>query len=384
MKRPIYLDYCATTPCDPEVVKVMMPYFSHHFGNPSSNDHLLGWESKEAVEVARQQLATLINCKPKDLIFTSGATESINWVLKGLFHNNGRKGHFITTKIEHSAVLDTMAYLQEQGAELTFLEVDQNGQILLDDLESSIQDNTLGFVCMYANNEIGTILPIDKIGEITVKYNIDLICDGTQAVGKIPMDLSSSPIAYMAFSAHKMYGPKGIGGLYIANSDLKSKLGPFLHGGKQEGSFRSGTMNVPGIVGFGKAAALCYHYMEVEFEQLSSLRDYFELKLGELSGVIIQAFNGNRLPNVSNVSFSGVEGERLILNLSKYMAVSRGSACSSIIHRPSHVLKAIGMSDEDALNAIRFSLGRFTTKEEVETALKVIRDTVLDLKMNIV
>ncbi|WP_200978750.1 cysteine desulfurase family protein [Echinicola sp. 20G] len=384
MKRPIYLDYCATTPCDPEVVKMMMPYFSHHFGNPSSNDHLLGWESKEAVEVARQQLATLINCKPKDLVFTSGATESINWILKGLFFNNGRKGHFITTKIEHSAVLDTMAFLQEQGAELTFLKVDQNGQISLDDLESSIQDNTLGFVCMYANNEIGTILPIDKIGEITVKHNIDLICDATQAVGKIPMDLSSSSIAYMAFSAHKMYGPKGIGGLYIANSDLKSKLGIFLHGGKQEGSLRSGTMNVPGIVGFGKAAALCHQYMELELEQLRSLRDHFELKLGELSGVTIQAFNAKRLPHVSNISFSGVEGERLILTLSKYLAVSRGSACSSIIHRPSHVLKAIGMSDEDALNAIRFSLGRFTTKEEVKTALKVIRDTVLDLKLNIV
>ncbi|WP_186757744.1 cysteine desulfurase family protein [Echinicola salinicaeni] len=384
MNRPIYLDYCSTTPCDPKVVEAMMPYFTEFYGNASSNDHYYGWLAKEAIEISKEQIGDLLNCNIHDIFYTSGATEAINWALKGLAKiGSPNKKHFITTQVEHSAVLETFKYLEDQGVAISYLPVDQNGQLDLELLKASIRKDTIAICCMAANNELGTIYPIDSISAIAKKNDLYFISDATQAVGKIPVDLSLTNVDLLALSSHKIYGPKGIGALIINNPVLRKSLPAFIHGGKQEAGKRSGTINVSGAVGFGKAAELCKIELMKGQNKLSQFRDKLENALLEIPGIIINARKGKRLDHVSNITIENIDAETLLLSLSKKLALSRGSACSSIVQNPSHVLKAIGLEDNKALNSIRISLGRFTTEEEVEQTIGLIREAVHKLQPSI-
>ncbi|WP_215225724.1 cysteine desulfurase family protein [Echinicola shivajiensis] len=381
MKRPIYLDYCSTTPCDPKVVEAMLPYFSEFSGNASSTDHYYAWLNKEAVERSKEQIADLLTSHPNDIFYTSGATESINWAIKGLAEmapNN--KKHFITSQVEHSAVLETFRYLEKEGFQVSYLPVDKYGQINLDLLKSTIKQETLAICCMYANNELGTIYPIKEMAEIAKEHDLYFVSDATQAVGKIPIDLSSSNIDLLAFSSHKIYGPKGIGGLIINNSSLKKVFPSMIHGGKQEGAKRAGTINVPAAVGFGMAAELCKEELSSNSKTLKQYRDKIESALLTLPGTRINGSLSTRLSHISNITFKNIEAETLLLTMSKTLAISRGSACSSIVQKPSHVLKAIGLDDENALNSIRISLGRFVGKEEIDIAINTITKVVLKLQ----
>jgi len=378
--RPIYLDYNSTTPCDPAVLEAMLPYFNDQFGNAASKDHWYGWHARDAVDEAREQVATLIGAKPGEIVFTSGATEAINLALKGIAETGSpQDNHIITCKTEHKAVLDTFAYLQTKGIQITYLDVDCNGNIDPDELKTAISDKTICIALMFANNETGVIHPVKEIGTIAAAYNIPFFCDATQTVGKIPVSVNSNGIQLMAFSAHKMYGPKGAGALFISGSfSAKKKLSVQQHGGAHENGFRSGTLNTPAIVGFGKAAELCGRNMHTETGRLEKLRNIFEQELlTNIPGTVINGAH-NRLSHVSNFSLPDGNAEQLLLSVSRQLAASRGSACSGLTQQPSHVLAAMGISTEQNLRSVRISLGRFSTEEDVEQAVLHITGAVAE------
>jgi cysteine desulfurase len=380
MNFPIYFDNNATTPCDQRVIDTMLPYFTHKFGNAASRNHSFGWVGEEAVDYAREQVAKLIGADPKEIIFTSGATEADNLAIKGVYEMYASKGnHIITTTTEHKAVLDTCKHLEKQGAEVTYLEVDDKGMINLDDLEKAITPKTILVAIMYANNEIGTINPMREISAIAKKHGVLVMSDAVQAVGKIPVDVNKDGIDLMAFTAHKMYGPKGVGALYVRRKNPRVKVTAQLDGGGHERGMRSGTLNVAGIVGFGKACELCRLEMDKDAKRLSALRDKLQSGLTVLEESYVNGNVANRLPHTANISFKYVEGEGLMMAM-KDLAVSSGSACTSASLEPSYVLKSLGLSDDLAHSSIRFGLGRFTTEDEVDFAIEQTKHAVNHLR----
>ena len=381
LKLPIYLDNNATTPMDPRVLETMLPYFTDNFGNAASRNHPFGWAAEEAVDYAREQVANLIGADPKEIIFTSGATEADNLGIKGIFEMYASKGnHIITCTTEHKAVLDTCKHLEKLGAQVTYLEVLPNGMIDLAALENAITDKTILIAIMYGNNEIGVVQPVKEISAIARKHNVLFFTDGTQAVGKIPVDVIADGIDLMAFTAHKMYGPKGIGALYVRRKNPRVKVTAQMDGGGHERSMRSGTLNVPGIVGFGKAAEICKNEMAAESARLRILRDKLENGLLQLEESYLNGHKENRLPHTTNISFKYVEGEGLLMGFNKNIALSSGSACTSASLEPSYVLKALGLGDDLAHSSLRFGLGRFTTEDQVDYTIKAISDTVNKLR----
>ena len=381
MNFPIYLDNNATTPCDPRVVETMVPYFTQNFGNAASRNHSFGWVAEEAVDYAREQVAKLIGADPKEIIFTSGATEADNLAIKGIYEMYASKGnHIITTTIEHKAVLDTCKHLEKQGAEVTYLEVNAEGMIDLAELEKAITPKTIMVAIMYANNEIGTVNPMKEISAICRKHGVLVMTDGVQAVGKIPVDVNKDGIDLMAFTAHKMYGPKGVGALYVRRKNPRVKVTAQMDGGGHERSMRSGTLNVPGIVGFGKACETCMNEMESDTARIIKLRDRLEAGLMQVEESYLNGHKTNRLPHVANISFKHVEGEGLLMGINKYIALSSGSACTSASLEPSYVLKALGLGDDLAHSSLRFGLSRFSTEEEVDYTIKAVTDTVNKLR----
>ena len=381
LKLPIYLDNNATTPMDPRVLETMLPYFTDNFGNAASRNHPFGWAAEEAVDYAREQVANLIGADPKEIIFTSGATEADNLGIKGIFEMYASKGnHIITCTTEHKAVLDTCKHLEKLGAQVTYLEVLPNGMIDLAALENAITDKTILIAIMYGNNEIGVVQHVKEISAIARKHNVLFFTDGTQAVGKIPVDVIADGIDLMAFTAHKMYGPKGIGALYVRRKNPRVKVTAQMDGGGHERSMRSGTLNVPGIVGFGKAAELCKNEMAAESARLRILRDKLENGLLQLEESYLNGHKENRLPHTTNISFKYVEGEGLLMGFNKNIALSSGSACTSASLEPSYVLKALGLGDDLAHSSLRFGLGRFTTEDQVDYTIKAISDTVNKLR----
>ena len=381
LKLPIYLDNNATTPMDPRVLEAMTPFFLEHFGNAASRNHPFGWEAEEAVDYAREQVAKLIGADPKEIIFTSGATEADNLGIKGVFEMYASKGnHIITATTEHKAVLDTCKHIEKIGGEVTYLQVKRDGLIDLKELEAAIKPTTILITIMYANNEIGTVMPIKEISAIARKHGVLLFTDGTQAVGKIPVDVNKDGIDLMAFTAHKMYGPKGVGALYVRRKNPRVKVTAQIDGGGHERGMRSGTLNVPGIVGFGKACELCMLDMEADTKRISILRDKLETELMKLEEAYINGSTEHRLPHVTNISFKHVEGEGLLMGFNKNIALSSGSACTSASLEPSYVLKALGLGDDLAHSSLRFGLGRFTTEEQIDYTIKAISETVLKLR----
>jgi len=381
LKLPIYMDNNATTPMDPRVLEAMLPYFTQHFGNAASRNHPFGWEAEEAVDYAREQVAKLIGADPKEIIFTSGATEGDNLGIKGVYEMYASKGnHIITATTEHKAVLDTCKHIEKLGGEVTYLEVKENGLIDLAELEAAIKPTTILISIMYANNEIGVIQPIKEITTIAKKHGILFFTDATQAVGKIPVDVIKDGIDLMTFTGHKMYGPKGIGALYVRRKNPRVKVTAQMDGGGHERGMRSGTLNVPGIVGFGKACELCRLEMEADAARISVLRDKLETELMKLEEAYINGTPESRLPHVTNISFKHVEGEGLLMGFNKNIALSSGSACTSASLEPSYVLKALGLGDDLAHSSLRFGLSRFTTEEEVDYTIKAISETVLKLR----
>ncbi len=373
MELPIYLDYNATTPTDPRVVEAMLPYFTEIYGNAASRNHSFGWTAEKAVSSARDMLGSLIGTSGKEIVFTSGATESNNIAILGVAEFHKDKGrHIISSPIEHKAVIDPYHYLEQQGYDVTFLDVDAHGCINLGQLEQSIRPDTILVSLMGGNNEIGTVNPLEEIGRITRKHGVLFHTDATQAYGKIPLDVERMNIDLLSMSAHKMYGPKGIGALYVRRKKPRVRLSPIVFGGGHERGMRSGTLNVTGIVGFGKAAELCAEEMASEAERLIGLRQRLYEKLtAELDYVFINGHPTERLPNNLNLSFGYVEGESLIMGISD-IAVSSGSACTSASLEPSYVLRSLGVGDDLAHSSIRFGFGRFTTVEEIDyTAEKV-------------
>ncbi len=382
LSRPIYMDYNATTPMDPRVLEAMMPYFTEKFGNPASRNHVYGWEAEEAVEAAREQVAKAIGADAKEIIFTSGATESDNIALKGAVEMYAEKGnHIVTMLTEHKAVLDTCRRLEREGkATVTYLAPKRDGLVDLEQLEAAITDKTIMVAIMMANNEIGVIQPMAQIGEICRKHGVLFFTDAVQAVGKVPVDVNEMKIDVLSISGHKVYGPKGIGALYVRRKNPRVKLAGIIDGGGQERGMRSGTLNVPGIVGLGKALELAIEEMPSEMKRLTYLRN--KLKDGILSQLEECYVNGSlesRLPGNLNISFAYVEGEGLLMGL-KGLAVSSGSACTSASLEPSHVLKALGVGDELAHSSIRYGLGRFTTEEEVDYAIQITVEAVNRLR----
>jgi len=381
MKFPLYFDHNATTPCDPQVVEAMLPWFIEKFGNASSIHYPLGWLAEEAVEVAREQVAALIGASPKEILFTSGATESINLALRGLMEaQSGRGNHIITVATEHRAVLDTCKALEAKGIATSYLPVDKKGLIDLDLLEKSITKQTLLIAVMMANNETGVVQPVADIGRIARKHGVFFLSDGVQAVGKIKVNVRELGVDLMPLSAHKMYGPKGVGALYISRQFSKANLLSQITGGGHEMGLRSGTLNVPGIIGFGKAAEIAGREMGNEAVRMAELRDRLEAGILSLAGTSLNGDKDRRLPHVSNISFEGVEGKALLIAVNKELAVSSGSACSSITTRPSHVLKGMGLTDELARSTIRFGLGRATMREHVDFAISYVKQTVERLR----
>jgi cysteine desulfurase len=381
LKFPIYLDHNATTPCDPRVVEAMIPYFTNNFGNAASRNHSFGWQAEEAVDYAREQVAKLIGSDSKEIIFTSGATEADNLAIKGVFEMYASKGnHIITCNIEHKAVLDTCKHIEKEGGEVTYLKVKENGLIDLTELEAAIKPATILIAIMYANNEIGTIMPIKEISDIAKRKGVLLFTDATQAVGKIPVDVNKDGIDLLAMTAHKMYGPKGVGALYVRRKNPRVKVTAQIDGGGHERGMRSGTLNVPGIVGFGKACELCMQEMEQDTKRLSALRDKLETALLEIEEAYLNGDKVHRLPHVSNISFKYVEGEGLMMGFNKEIAVSSGSACTSASLEPSYVLKALGLGDDLAHSSLRFGLGRFTTEEQIDYTIEQVTNTVIKLR----
>lgn len=373
-KNLIYLDNNATTPTDPRVVEAMLPYFNQFHGNAASRNHPFGWQAENAVDTARQQIADLIQVDPREIIFTSGATESDNLALKGVFEMYSRKGnHIITAKTEHKAVLDSCKKIEKMGGEVTYLDVRDDGLVDLKQLEESIKDTTILVSIMYANNETGVIQPMKEIGEICARKGVLFMSDATQAVGKIPVHPKELGIHLMAFTGHKMYGPKGVGVLYVNRKNPRVKVTAQIDGGGHERGMRSGTLNVPGIVGMGKAAALAMQEMADEAIRLSRLRDKLENALKEqLEEVYVNGNTNHRMPHVTNISFKHVEGEGLMMTFNQNIGVSSGSACTSASLEPSYVLIALGLGDDLAHSSIRFSLGRFTTEEEIDQTIRQV------------
>jgi cysteine desulfurase len=381
LKFPIYLDHNATTPCDPRVVEAMIPYFTEHFGNSASRNHPFGWQAEEGVDYAREQIAKLIGADPKEIIFTSGATESDNLAIKGVFDMYASKGnHIITATTEHKAVLDNCKHIEKEGGEVTYLEVRPDGLIDLAELEAAIKPTTILIAIMYANNEIGTIQPVKEISAIARKHGVLFFTDATQAVGKVPVNVIRDGIDLMAFTAHKMYGPKGVGALYVRRKNPRVKVTAQIDGGGHERGMRSGTLNVPGIVGFGKAAELCLQEMDTETIRIGALRDKLEISLMKLEEAYVNGSTEHRLPHVSNISFKYVEGEGLMMGFNKNIAVSSGSACTSASLEPSYVLKALGLGDDLAHSSLRFGLGRYTTEEQIDYTIEQVSQTVIKLR----
>jgi cysteine desulfurase len=378
---PIYLDHNATTPCDPRVVEAMIPYFTNAFGNAASRNHPFGWQAEEAVDYAREQVAKLIGADPKEIIFTSGATEADNLAIKGVFEMYASKGnHIITCNIEHKAVLDTCKHIEKEGGEVTYLKVKDNGLIDMAELEAAIKPNTILIAIMYANNEIGTVMPMKEISALAKKKGILVFSDATQAVGKIPVDVNKDGIDLMAFSAHKMYGPKGVGALYVRRKNPRVKVTAQMDGGGHERGMRSGTLNVPGIVGFGKACEICLNEMEEETARVSKLRDKLQNALLQIEESYLNGDKEHKLPHVTNISFKYVEGEGLMMGFNKNIAVSSGSACTSASLEPSYVLKALGLGDDLAHSSLRFGLGRFTTEDQIDYTIEQVTTTVNKLR----
>lgn len=356
---------------DERVLETMHPFFTKYFGNAASHSHAFGWQAEEAVNQAREQVAELIGAETNEIIFTSGATESDNLALKGIFEAYQAKGnHIITINTEHKAVLDSCIHLQKIGAEVTYLPVNKNGLIDLNDLENAIKPSTIMISIMYANNETGVIQPVKEISQIAHKNQIVFFTDATQAVGKIPVHVNEDGIDLMAFSAHKMYGPKGVGALYVRRKNPRIKITAQMDGGGHERGMRSGTLNVPAIAGFGKAAQLCKMEMEKDAESTRRLRDKLERELLKTNNVFMNGDTIHRLPNISNMSFENQNAAKLMSDLSKNIALSSGSACTSGSHEPSFVLKALGLTDEQALSSLRFGLGRFTTEQEIDYTIQ--------------
>ena len=374
MKLPIYLDYNATTPVDPQVVEAMMPFFTESFGNAASRNHAFGWQVERVVEDARESIGSAIGAEGKEIVFTSGATESDNLAILGVAEFYQKKGkHIITSPIEHKAVIDPCQALEQRGYEITFLDVDKDGCIDLKQLEESIREDTILVSLMAGNNEIGTINPIKEIGEITRAKGVIFHTDATQGVGKIPIDVDEMKIDLLSMTAHKMYGPKGVGALYVRRKKPRVRLSPIMFGGGHERGMRSGTLNVTGIVGFAKALELSISEISSEAERLIGLRQrLFERLSAELDYIFLNGHPTQRLPNNLNLSFGYVEGESLMMGVSD-LAVSSGSACTSASLEPSYVLRALGVGDDLAHSSIRFGMGRFTKIEEIDyTADKMI------------
>ncbi|HET7002472.1 MAG TPA: aminotransferase class V-fold PLP-dependent enzyme [Puia sp.] len=385
MNLPVYMDYHATTPCDPRVLEAMLPYFSHQFGNAASQGHAYGWHAAEAVKIAREEIASLLNADPSEIIFTSGATESINLAIKGVFEMMAGKGkHIITVATEHRAVLDTCRHLERLGAEISYLPVQPDGLIDPTVLQSAIRKDTILIAVMFANNETGVIQPIQTISRIARQQGIIFFTDATQAVGKIQVNVLEDGIDLLACSAHKIYGPKGVGALYVRRRNPRVRLTAQMDGGGQERGFRSGTLNVPGIVGFGKAASLSQTEMGQDAKSVSHLRDRLEKAVLDMGGAKLNGYPLNRLPTVTNISFAHGVGNPLLKNLLKVVAVSSGSACSSASPEPSHVLKAMGLDDTEAYHAIRFSLGKYNTEEEVDFVIQRVRMALEEVQSEMV
>ncbi|MGB9693936.1 MAG: cysteine desulfurase family protein [Fervidobacterium sp.] len=382
MKFPIYLDSQATTPLDPRVLEEMLPYFTERFGNASSIDHLYGSEASEAVENARKKIARCINAKPEDIIFTSGATESNNIAILGIAEKHVAKGdHIITCVTEHKSVLDVCKHLEKMGKRVTYVPVDKFGMVDLKKLEEAICDKTILISVMTANNEIGTIAPINEIGEIAKKYDVLFHTDAAQAAGHIPLDVEKSKVDLMSISAHKMYGPKGVGALYVRHSNLNAKPFPIIYGGGHEQGIRSGTLNVPGIIGFGKAFEIAVKEMGEENKRFDRWRKYmWDVFKEKGSPVELNGHPEKRLSHNLNVSFEGVENKALIRAVSSKLAISSGSACTTLNVEPSHVILALGFGSERAHTSIRIGFTRFNAEEEIEFATKIIVENVSKLR----
>ncbi len=377
-RTPVYLDYNATTPVDPVVLETMLPYFSEKFGNAASKTHSYGWIAEEAVERARKQVAELIHCEPSEIIFTSGATEGVNLALKGMFEAYSTKGnHIITVVTEHKAVLDACKKLEKQGASVTYLPVNNDGLLDLQELEACINEKTILICVMDANNEIGVLQPVKAIAEIAHRHNLIFMSDVTQAIGKIEVNVNDLQIDLMPLSAHKFYGPKGVGALYVRRRGPRVTLQSQIDGGGHERNLRSGTLNVPGIVGLGKACEIAVNELESVSQKMKQLRDLLEEKiLQEIPEVTINGSREYRLPNTLNVSFKGVESQQLMKALIHDVALASGSACTSAVMEPSYVLKALGLDDKSAYASVRFSLGKPTTEAEVEYAVMKLKEKV--------
>jgi cysteine desulfurase len=381
IKTPIYMDYHATTPVDPRVLEAMLPYFNERFGNSASRNHAFGWTAEEAVENARAQIARLINATPKEIIFTSGATESNNLALKGAAEMYREKGnHIITQVTEHKAVLDTCKRLEKYGYEVTYLPVGKDGRVNPEDVRKAITPKTIIISIMYANNEIGVVQPIAEIGKIAKEKGVLLHSDGVQAIGKIPVDVQADNIDMLSMTAHKIYGPKGVGALYVRRRNPRVQLSAILDGGGHERGMRSGTLNVPGIVGFGRACEICMNEMPAESARMLALRNRLQKGLeAKLDEIYINGTMEHHLPNNLNMSFAFVEGESLLMGIND-IAVSSGSACTSATLEPSYVLKALGVGEDLAHTSIRFGLGRFNTEEEVDYVVNRMYEVVSRLR----
>jgi cysteine desulfurase len=379
--RRIYLDNSATTPTDPRVVEAMLPYFFEKHGNAASRNHPYGWEAEDGVDYGREEIAKLLNVDAKEIIFTSGATEGNNLAIKGVFEMYARRGnHIITLETEHKAVLDACKRVEKMGGDVTYLKVQRNGLVDLAELEAAIKPTTILISIMFANNEIGVIQPMKEIGEMCKKHGVLFMSDATQAIGKVPVDPKELGIHLLSFTAHKMYGPKGIGALYVNRKNPRVKVTAQIDGGGHERGMRSGTLNVPGIVGFGKAAEIARLEMETEAKRLSALRDRLQTGLMKLEETYVNGSEEHRLPQITNISFKHVEGEGLMMTFNQEIAVSSGSACTSASLEPSYVLKALGLGDDLAHSSLRLSLGRFTTEEEVDYAIESISKGVQHMR----
>lgn len=376
-QKLIYLDHNATTPVDPRVLEAMLPYFTQHFGNAASRNHPFGWAAEGAVDKAREQIAALIGADPREIIFTSGATESDNLAIKGVAEMYKRQGnHIITLETEHKAVLDTCSALEQDGYEVTYLKVARNGLVDLAELEAAIRPTTILVSVMFANNEIGVVQPMKAISDICAKHKVLFMSDATQAVGKIPINVRELGIHLMAFSGHKMYGPKGVGVLYVSRKSPRVKVTAQIDGGGHERGMRSGTLNVTSIVGMGMACEICQNEMEEEANRVSKLRDKLETELMKMEEVVFNGHPDFRMPHMTNLSFKHVEGEGLMMTFNQNIALSSGSACTSASLEPSYVLKALGLGDDLAHSSLRISLGRFTTEADVDFAINAIREGV--------
>ncbi|MGZ3865698.1 MAG: cysteine desulfurase family protein [Bacteroidia bacterium] len=374
-QKLIYLDYNATTPVDNEVLQTMLPYFSEFYGNAASKNHPMGWRAEAAIEKARNQVASLISSEDNEVIFTSGSTEACNLAIKGVFEKYQSKGnHIITVATEHKAVLDTCAMLEKKGAQVTYLKVDPEGLIDPDELQKAITDKTILVCVMLANNETGVIQPIEKIAQIVHTNNSILFCDATQAAGKINIDVNELGVDLLCLSAHKFYGPKGVGALFVRRKNPRVVLQEQINGGGHEKGLRSGTLNVPGIVGLGKSCEIAQKEMWDNNTRISALRAKLEHYLLDVTGVRINGSTRNRLYNTANICFSGTRADSIIGKINSKICVSSGSACSSALAQPSHVLKSMGLSDDDSYSSIRFSLGKYTTEGEIQEVISTLKN----------